>query len=612
LLASADALGLYKTSPEVATRLLSLVEPGRDDAVRASAVRALGYLAEKRIAQKLVDLAGDGRSPVVAGAALDALQTFAPIELDSPAEWSAWWRGEQDKSDAQFRDELLASRASRLDQIRRDTVDVESELSRRLAEQYNRATRDDRPQLLRGFLSSPRESVRLAGVQLAEDLVRTNDLPASAEQQLPSLLDDASPRVRERAARTIQLVNSPAAFDAIARQLSVEREAAVKVELVRALAAQKNPQAIPLLRDLLADASPRVLNATIRAIGAVAPQLVEQSPRDAADLAIRIEAIYKTAPADNAVTREVAIETLAQLRQDSQLDFFRAQLTANPPESVGVRRAAIIGLGNLRNPRVVPLLQPTLRDPSADIRVASIQALAKVSNDATAAESLLERCDDSREKDERVRTEAWAAVQTLFRYMSDETLSLWLGRPGVAGVPQRKLDVCKALLAKAQVDPSRIDEQMSRLQQIGDVQLELDKPADAVESFEAALQLARTHKAPDVRVISLAQSELRARLLTGDYAGATVFAAGMFKESSSNYRDLMSVFKTEVTRLQDANQLDSARKLVEQLLAMQPGLPSDYLAQFQGLQRDLRDRQNQRNQSDLPAWTDRNVRVMNS
>ncbi|MFT3789103.1 MAG: HEAT repeat domain-containing protein [Tepidisphaeraceae bacterium] len=491
LFAAADALGLYKSSPDVTSRLIDLTDAKRDASVRLGAVRALGYLAEKRVARQLVTLTTDP-APAVASAAISALKQFAPLGFDSAAEWSQWWISEQDTPDAAFRDEILAARAAQLDQVRRDTIDVSDELDRRLKDQYDRADREEKANLLRSYLTNRRDAVRISGARLYEALATTGDQPAAVSSLLPALLTDASPRVRYYAARTMRWLNDAAAFDALAGQLSIERDVDAKVEQIQAIATQKNLAAIGLLRSALEDSSSRVVLASISAISNLAPTMLAADSPDVADLANRIAGVFdtRTKPNQNVSLREASVAALASLRQPQHLLLFRNLLMAQAtPEAVGIRRAAAIGLGNASDAKTLPLLIDALKDESPEVRLAAIGSISRVSRDSTAADNLLPLCSESREKDARVRDAAWKAIRELFKVMPETTLSVWPTRQSISDDPSRQIDVYQALLAKAE-QAHHVEDQISRLQQIGDKQLELQRYADAVASFDQALDLA--------------------------------------------------------------------------------------------------------------------------
>ena len=170
-IAAAQTLGIYKVGSEHAQVLTQLINTAKgvgtirsSDSARCAATIALGQMVDKPAAQTLMDLltSPNEAQPMhdVAAEALGAMSGDSRIGRDVQG-WKRWWADYQDKSDPQFRDEILATKATQLAALKRRQSDLESDYCAMLDDVYHSAqTPEDRGKRLEQYLTSANPVVR--------------------------------------------------------------------------------------------------------------------------------------------------------------------------------------------------------------------------------------------------------------------------------------------------------------------------------------------------------------------------------------------------------------------------------------------------------------------
>lgn len=615
--AAVQAMGNYKLEPDVSRRLVELSKPARSEAQRLAAIRALGSQIEKRAAEQLVALTQD-RSPTIAAAATEAVRAFASMPLGSPTDW---WRTQADHPEDRFRLETLAARSARSESENRKGEETLAELRRSVVSEITAAPREQRAATLVKFLRSPREAVRQIAAGQAYDFATTGDLPDEARPVLRELISDTDAEVRRSAAHTAwQPLVDAGALPAIVRQVAVEPDPRVRLELASAMGVIGNPQAVPLLRWLLDDASPQVMTAAAGSIVKLAPQIAQTDPTAAAELAIRLQAVLQTRASADPQLRERLLEALVPLRQPSMMATFQAILTANPREPETVRAIAARGLGAIGSANVAPVLVDAMRDQdgSATVRGEAARALGSVSNTFEYAESIYRAM--LAETDPRVVEIEWSTIKSLLPKAPKQQLDRWTTLPQIAGNDLRLIDLYTELERRS-ADAGKFDEETYYLQQLGDASMRLGEIAekkpdpaaarsrfnDATARYERALALTRekglSRQSIPTYIVNTVKSQLRAR----DYAGAAAFASNEFRGPGGKEMQgyIGPEFKLEAERLADANganQLDDAQALIKEALGMSPALADMYRGHLVEVQQDIERRRRERNEYAWPEY----------
>jgi HEAT repeat protein len=588
--AAVDALSRLRSLPDVTTRLIALTTPDRSEAVRQLAIRALSSHADRKVADVLVALLQD-REPSIGEAAHVALTRLAGIDRDGPAGWKAWLDERATLSDADFRIALLEAQSAQLQsRLRRSQADRQL-LQRMVEAEFAAATKDQRPAFLERYLSSANPTMRVIGADFALEFAKTLDLPPTIVPLLRDHLTDTEPDVRLRSAQTIALLKDPSAFGPLSRQIVVERDPTVKAALIEAVAPTRDAQALPLLRAMLDDAASGVVIAAANGIAELAPVVVADNPLVAAEYAAKLQEIVaaRFQPGNGSASRQAALAAMIEFRQ-RPLSRYLVELSTSRRggsfvEPAPIRRLAVRGLGRIGIPENADNIVEAMSDESSIVRLEALESLAQTARDFTYAEAIFRLTDvaaEPRERDPAINDRAWQTLKQMFDVAPYATLSAWPER--VKADPTKRLDVLIALERLADRD-AVTTARIYHLQQIGDTQVELNKPVDAATSFRSALNLlSRQPNPPGQVLVSLNESLLRAYLASRQYESGTQFSSELLEQSRENQGIVGPLLTNECETLAKTNgRLDDARRLIDASLAISKLDP-----QFAGQLRELR------------------------
>lgn len=247
----------------------------------------------------------------------------------------------------------------------------------------------DRARLER-FFSDPSVEIRVLALQAYASLAGPEDERVDA---LLPLLDDADPRVREELARTGARLG--AAGTAILRTLSRDAVLGVRIEAVRLYAAQQDPEALPLLTDLIRDETVpvderaqllQVLNVYPNAAGPVYDELADNGPAALRATAIRMLGTGRIAGAkergvaffidclddDSDAVVQAAGAVLQQRQGELSTAALRQLLQKRNPEA---RKLALRCTAQLTPEEAGELLLDACLDESVPVRQQALQLL---------------------------------------------------------------------------------------------------------------------------------------------------------------------------------------------------------------------------------------------
>jgi len=203
--------------------------------------------------------------------------------------------------------------------------------------------------LLELLLKSQHEDVRVSALEVLARLPRDPRIDAAVD----ATLDDPGERVRRVA---IQTIAAPADADAVMRleRARVDPSPALRIELAQRLATTPAGQTMPLLVALADDGVPAV---RASALATLLLRAESQGMRLFLDRWRRGQAELREEPRAVAITNRLALVLGASADEES-------------------RKAAIAGIASLKAPGFEKLVMPALRDPSPDVRVDAVRALA--------------------------------------------------------------------------------------------------------------------------------------------------------------------------------------------------------------------------------------------
>lgn len=185
----------------------------------------------------------------------------------------------------------------------------------------------------------------------------------SMRARIEALLDAREATVVAMAAFALGEIESRASMKPLTRLLT-HAAADVRANAVWALGSLEDPASeAPIIQRINADSDRGVRLAAILALSQL------DHPSEAPPVLVRL------ARGDDAQLREAALDVLLGI-EDPTLTSLFMDLVSDPSEEIRLR--AVVALGELRSAEAVPVLTRALRDPSAGVRRAAVDALAEI------------------------------------------------------------------------------------------------------------------------------------------------------------------------------------------------------------------------------------------
>jgi HEAT repeat protein len=589
--AAAQALTVYKAHPTVLNRLIELARnPQQPETVRLATVKALGSFPEKRAAEVLITLLVEGTEPVaVRQTAGDALVEMTGLRMNGREvrQWQQWWADHAAQPETEWRAELLQSRSLRYDQAQLRHAQLTQELQALLSEQYRAAPDPSRLDILLRYIRSSEPEVRVVGARMIHEDFNARDriVAPAARAAIREMIGDSSPAVRMEVAQVLRAMNDPEALDPLLAQLAQEPEGDVRAALARALAPIQDLRAAPILIVLLQDESTRAAEAAALALRDLGPLLKEHQPQLAAQAARELRALVERQPAGvraNAL-REAAVEAMVPLREPTLFSTFVSLLRPNEP--VAIRRHAVRGLGELRDPRLADTIVRVLDDPREDasVRLAAVDALGRISTFEQAG-ALYRRLDPQNEPSEAVRERAWLILESLFPHADEAQLAEWADR--FQAQPQRRLTILRALARKYQ--DARREEALAIVRQtIGETLMQTNDFSEAAVFFKLALDYWQERRIEGMHTEGLIERRMTALLRSRQYPEAISFASAQIARDRAQQQTMGRLIRQEAERLRDADDPGNALALIHAAQGMEPPLPEPYAGNLNTILRDI-------------------------
>lgn len=589
--AAARALARFGSMPLARSRLTAFAQnQAAPSAMRIAAIRAMGSIVSRDVADALVALANDPREPnAIRFAAAEALGdlTGQGASRGGGDYWKQWQQASAGKSDLAWRADVLAGREAALARDTHAQSDFANELKQILDEQYQQGTRQAKFAIVMRLLNSPDAQARAMGVQrVIDEHDLTHPFPPEAQPRLRGLIGDSDWAVRYIAAQAIRDLNDAEALAPILTQLPQETNAEVKVALVNALVPMNNVSAAPALRALLSDSSLRVADEAAITLRKLAPLLQQQDPAAARALAAEAWKVGNDRRLEPGGTEFFAdaVELIGALHAREMTHPILNLLSVN--NDARLRTAALRALGDIGDHQTSnPIARWLYTEPSAALRIEAIRALGATSNFGEAADTLFAFTSPNNEPDPAVRERAWKEFESLLPSASSaQLLNRWQAQPELQNDPARRLPVLLAYNDKLTAEAKWEDLAASR-QNTGETYLKLGDPARAATQFAQALDYWQKLNVQNQVTERLVQQLLQSLLAAREYAQVAEVAGeqiGRNRAMQTQVGPLIRDAASTLAEARDPAKQRDALDLIDKALKIHPPLDDRY-------QNDLRD-----------------------
>lgn len=259
---------------------------------------------------------------------------------------------------------------------------------------------------------NPRPHAALYALQLLE---QTD--PAALAAVLPSALEHPAPEVQQVALHTIERLGLVAAGPAVSRCLAEDTSPPVRVAALRALAALGEPGALERIAAYLDDPDPQLRCGAM--VGLLRSGGIEET-------LIAGQTLLTLVASSDPIERALAAQVIGEVGARS---FYRPLLPLLHDGDPRVRRAALRAAGQVKHPRLWPLVVEALAPPS--VREAAALALIDGGEEALPA---IEAAFASADQPGAVRVRL---ARVCGRIGGERALALLRGRIGCPDVEER-------------------------------------------------------------------------------------------------------------------------------------------------------------------------------
>jgi HEAT repeat protein len=610
--AAGRALAGYKNDSAVLTRLIDRAGQHRNARIfmREAAIRAIGTIPEKRGAATLVQLLespdeSPAASPEIHAVAAEALKNLTGLDQngEDAARWSKWWDTVRATPDAQFRDDVNSLKAARLDRLNARYEGLVGEVKELLRDEYLHKTKTsaERQGLMLAFLQSPDPEIRKLGIGLlSDDVEEGRPLSAAELQRLRDMIADSDPSVRRAVAKAIYSVNDPDALNALLAQLRVEPDTTVRAGIAAALGPIRDLRAVHTLIKLLSDDS---LDTATAAAGALEELANDKLPSDT-DLARQTADALKNAVFSRTGTpgsddfRAACIRALAALKNAGVVQALlehkpKLMNSENEGSSPAVRRAMLIAIGALNDPKSADMIVVSLDDRSPEVVEQAIQSLKENPRAADFVDNVGRLLQPDPALGPTVSDAAWDFMQAVFPSLSEGQLETWAQR--LKGDPSRQLFALQALASK-QVEQKELDRLAVTDFAIGEDYMALKQWGAAAASYDAALTIydgLPNLNNQQAEVQSLIGRYMDALLNDANYAKAVRLAADRIKRDPGEQHTMGAKIYGKAQELADTGKRDNllgAQQLIDLATRMASQLDDKHQTMLNDLGAQLKKR----------------------
>ena len=465
-------------------RLVSEVDP----AVAAAATAALSNFRNREVIERLGRMTADTRLPLrVRLSAIDglapnidlrpAIAQLVPLlsapEADiteralaalAPAsrtnfgrnvdEWRRWWAEKAGMDDASWlrdRVDLLSQRnrdlQAQLEQTRHEHEARYNTLAKRLSDVLRMNLRltpqqAEKDALLVGWLRDPLVDLRLAAVALLAEQIYDQQKPAdTVRAALRERYADPSVQVRRQALELVGALSDPADVEPVLLRLAVEHDVDVRETILGVLGKLRNPAAISVLIDEIAD-NAALANCVTRAAQSLAV-LARETP-DPAALSRAIAPLRARLASLEGGDPRAAGALLAAMASIASPDCAASFVEFSAKEDPEVLLPAIRGLVTLGDRSQLARIRTLMGHADPRVRTQAIEAIGSLGGDVADLEALLSRLSAAGEPNEPARAASWSAFCRLIKNKSADVRLVWAER--LKELPELHIEYMVALV----------------------------------------------------------------------------------------------------------------------------------------------------------------------
>ena len=471
----------------ITEKLVSIVlDRKRAQSVRVATISALQLVLDKRTVDALVRLLDDSDSEV-RDAAADALAKLTNIKAFRTNRRLAkqWWAKNKDRAPSEWLAALADSLARSKAELEAGNARLRERLAQALRDQYNATAPAQRAALLLGFLGDPLPDVRLVGANLVEaEIAAGRELADKVRTRVRSMLTDADPRARKASALLIAQQGDAGALQALMDGLKKEEVPDVQEAILTALGQLRKVEALDVVLAEIVSKYDQVAAAAARALGRIAsdhPLKGDQLTRAVNSLLKRYRRRrngLKSVPLHEAILGAMGV-----LGQKEFVPVLRGGLK---DDEATVRLAAVNALARLGRAEDGDSIAALVGDPDRGVRRAAIAALGTLGG-RSHLQIILQRTGSKTEPDEAVRKQAWEVAMRLLAGADAKTLDVearrLADRPDAVNQRIRILEMLVSALKTKKSD--RLPQALRRL---GVALVDASRAAEAAGHLRAAYE----------------------------------------------------------------------------------------------------------------------------
>ena len=484
--AAAKALAVYKDDA-VVDKLVAIASDRKiERAVRIDTMAALQSALDKRTVDALVRLLDDRDAPI-RDAAADALANLTNIKAFRTNRRLAkqWWNRNRDKPPSKWLAELADSLARGKAELEVDNKRLQERLAQALRDLYDAVPEARQEALLLGFLSDPVADARLAGTTLAEATIAGGEkISAKLQTRIRAMVKDPDPRVRQASVLLVAHQGDAEALGALLAGLKTEEVQDVRQAILTALGHLKSPEALPAVMAEIASNYDSVAAAAALALSRIAsdkPLTGEVLSKASSALVKRYKRKGQEDKSAAVAVREAVLTAMGVIRHKSFLAVLRSALKDT---EATVRLAAVNSLAQVGQDADADSIAALVGDSDRGVRVASIATLGKLGGQKHLA-TILKRTDPESETDQAVRKQAWEVAMGLLAGADADRLEAEAERlAGREDAINQRIEILNMLVLTLKTqDSGKLPE---ALRGLGQALLAGARPAEAAGHFRKA------------------------------------------------------------------------------------------------------------------------------